>query len=320
MSTGIAAGQTKKLKRKKILRNIVIAVIIAVIAILIVIPIIVLSLFVGERYEQEQFNSLDYGITSERITLNTDDAIALAAWRTYADESKGTVIILSGIQYPSVTALFGYAKMFSDNGWDSLLIEMRARSQSEGDETGLGMTEWRDVKAGVDFLSGEMNAKDKPIVVMGTSMGGTTVIIAAGELPAVDAVISASAYSSFTSMAVTVMPNVGIPKAIAIVDLPFLNLVTGFYYGFDKLKYSAINGIAKLGNRPILLMQSTEDTQVPYPEYEKLLAEAGKNNIDVTTFIREGDEHFICYEQYIGDPVKDVEFAGAVLGFLDDNF
>ena len=320
MNTENAVVRQTKSKKKPILRNIVVVVIIVFVAILIVMPIFVLSMFVGKRYEQEQFNSIDNGISSERITLTTDDDISLAAWRTYADESKGTIIILSGIQNPSVTAFFGYAKMFADNGWDSLLIEMRARSESEGDEIGLGMTEWRDAKAGVDFLSSETSVKDLPIVLMGTSMGGTTVITAAGELPAVDAVISASAYSSFTSMAVTVMPNVGIPKAIAIVDLPFLNLVTGFYYGFDKLKYSAINGIAKLEERPILLMHSTEDTQVPFSEFEKLLNEADKNNINVTTFIREGDEHIICYEQYIFNPAEDAEFARAVLGFLNDNF
>lgn len=31
--------------------------------------------------------------------------------------------------------------MLSDNGWDCLLIEMRARSLSEGNDIGLGMTE-----------------------------------------------------------------------------------------------------------------------------------------------------------------------------------
>ncbi len=53
-----------------------------------------------------------------------------------------TVIILSGIENPSVTAFFGYAKMLADNGWDSLLIEMRARNLSEGEKIGLGYTEW----------------------------------------------------------------------------------------------------------------------------------------------------------------------------------
>jgi hypothetical protein len=306
----------KKTKVKKTIIIIFIVLVVLFVALLAVIPFMVMPMLLGQRYEQEQYNSLDYGIPSEHITLTTDDSLDIAAWRTRADDTKGTVIILSGIQNPSVTAFFGYAKMLADNGWDSLLIEMRARSKSEGDEIGFGMTEWLDVKAGVDFLSNDAGVKDLPIVTMGTSMGGGTVIIAAGELPEVDAVISISAFSSCSDLFVDNMTMFGMPKAIGVLDVPFINMYTGFHFGFDSLKYSPINGIAKLGRRPILMMHSTEDTQAPYAEFEKLLGEANKNNIDVSTFVREGDEHFICYERYFDDPTQDLEFSQAILDFL----
>ena len=277
-------------------------------------------MFLGQRFEQEQYDSLSYGIPSERITLTTDDSLSIAAWRTRADDTKGTFIILSGIQNPSVTAFFGYAKMLADNGWDSLLIEMRARSESEGDEIGFGMTEWLDVKAGVDFLTNDTQAMDLPIVTMGTSMGGATVITAAGELPEIDAVISISAFSSLPDMFVDYMAISGVPKVISVMDTPFVNMYLGFHFGFDALNYSPINAIDKLGKRPILMMHSTEDTQVPYSHFETLLKKANQNNIDVSTFIREGDEHFICYDQYNNDPTQDTEFCQAILDFLAVNF
>jgi len=313
----------KKPKNSKVKNVIIITAITLVVlfvALLVAIPYMVMPMFLGQRFEQEQYDSLDYGISSERITLATDDSLSIAAWRTRADDTKGTVIILSGIQNPSVTAFFGYAKMLADNGWDSLLIEMRARSESEGDEIGFGMTEWLDVKAGVDFLSNDTDVKDLPIVTMGTSMGGGTVIIAAGELPEIDAVISMSAYSSFSDLFVDYMEMSGVPRAIGVMDTPFVNMYLGFHFGFDALNYSPINGIAKLGERPILMMHSTEDTQVPYSHFETLLKEANQSNIDVSTFIREGDEHFICYEQFFNDPAQDVEFCEAILDFLDANF
>ena len=313
----------KKPKNSKVKNVIIITAITLVVlfvALLVAIPYMVMPMFLGQRFEQEQYDSLAYGISSERITLATDDSLSIAAWRTRADDTKGTVIILSGIQNPSVTAFFGYAKMLADNGWDSLLIEMRARSESEGDEIGFGMTEWLDVKAGVDFLSNDTDVKDLPIVTMGTSMGGGTVIIAAGELPEIDAVISMSAYSSFSDLFVDYMEMSGVPRAIGVMDTPFVNMYLGFHFGFDALNYSPINGIAKLGERPILMMHSTEDTQVPYSHFETLLKEANQSNIDVSTFIREGDEHFICYEQFFNDPAQDVEFCEAILDFLDANF
>lgn len=310
----------KKSKAKKVILIIAIVIALLFLAALVAIPFLVMPMFLGQRLEQEQFVSTDFGITSERVTLTTDDALSIAAWRTRADNPKGSVIILSGIDNPSVTAFFGYAKMLSDNGWDSLLIEMRARSESEGDEIGLGMTEWLDVKAGTDYLLADGEVKDLPIVAMGTSMGAGTVITAAGEVPEIDAVISISAFSSWSNMFAEYMAMAGIPKAIAIMDIPFVNMYMGFHFGFDALKYSPVNGIGKLGERPILMMHSTEDSQVPYSEFERLLEAASKKDIDVTTFIREGDEHFVCYEQYFDSPTQDIEFSQAILDFLNVNF
>lgn len=310
----------KKSKAKKALLIIAIVLVVLLVAVLIAIPFMVMPMFLGQRYEQEQYDSLQYGIPSERITLTTDDSLAIAAWRTRADNTKGTVIILSGIQNPSVTAFFGYAKMLADHGWDSLLIEMRARSESQGDEIGFGMTEWLDVKAGVDFLSSDSDVKALPIVTMGTSMGGGTVIIAAGELQEVDAVISISAFSSWPDLFVDYMTISGVPRFIGVLDTPFVTMYLGFHFGFGRLGYSPMNGIAKLGKRPILMMHSTQDTQVPYSQFEKLLKEAGNNDIDVTTFIREGDEHFICYEEYLDSPTQDAEFSKTILNFLNTKF
>ena len=147
-------------------------------------------------------------------------------------------------------------------------------------------------------------------------MGAGTVIIAAGEIPRIDAVISISAFSSWPDLFVDNMAMTGIPKVLGIIDIPFLQMYMGLHFGFEALAYSPVNGIAKLGDRPILMMHSTGDTQVPYREFESLLDKAKNKNIDVTTFIREGDEHFICYEQFVKTPTLDVEFSQAILSFL----
>ena len=44
----------------------------------------VMPMFLGQRYEQEQFDSANFGIESERVTLTTDDSLSIAAWRTGA--------------------------------------------------------------------------------------------------------------------------------------------------------------------------------------------------------------------------------------------
>jgi fermentation-respiration switch protein FrsA (DUF1100 family) len=172
------------------------------------------------------------------------------------------------------------------------------------------------VKAGVDFLTNDAAVMDLPIVAMGTSMGGGVAITAAGELPEIDAVISLSAFANITDLIAHYMTSAGVPDFLAVADIPFFYEYLGFHYGFDKLKYSPLNGVIKLGERPILMMHSTGDSQVPFTEFEKLREGAEKYNIDVTTFIREGDIHFICYDTFFDTPAEDIEFSETILKFL----
>ncbi|MCL2405540.1 MAG: alpha/beta hydrolase [Defluviitaleaceae bacterium] len=291
-----------------------------ILALLILLPIFVMSLFWGQRYYQYQHSPATFGVEALRITLTTYDGLDLAAWRTHAvtEMQRGTVIIVSGLQEPSVTAFFGYANMLAQNGWDALLIEKRARSLSQGDEIGFGITEWQDVKAGVYYLNADERAGHLPIVAMGTSAGGATVIIAGGEVPRIDGVIAISAYSNFTSLYVDGISMMGLPRFVGVITTPIVHLRMRLRFGHDATSHTPENGIAKLGQRPILLMHSTNDRQVLFSHFERLRQTADDNNINFTTFVREGDWHFVCYDWYITNPARDIKFTAAIIAFLDD--
>jgi len=301
---------------------------------LVVMPVYAAMLFLDERFEQPQHNSLDYGIESERVTLTTSDNLNLAAWRTYAAETEedsavddaevandttphGTVIILSGIQQPSVTEFFGYAQMLSQHGWDALLIEKRARSLSEGESIGFGFTEWKDVQAGVNYLEADSRVQDLPIIVMGTSAGGATVLTAAGEIPRIDGVISISGYTSFTDAYVDNIVEMRIPRIVADASRPFMNLFLDFRLGNDATQKTPLAAVKNLGERPLLLMHSTEDHQVPFTHFEQFSEAAKDAEVSLNTFTREGDWHFVCYDRYFDNPAQDTEFSQAIFEFLD---
>ena len=292
-----------------------------VLVILALLPILVMSMFLGQRYYQYQHNPAGFGIAPYQISLTTYDGLTLAAWHTFAshDENEpphGTVIVLSGLQEPSITAFFGYASMLANNGWDTLLIEKRARSLSAGDSIGFGISEWLDVKAGVYYLDADPRAGDLPIVTMGTSAGGVAVIIAGGEIPRIDGVIAISAYSNFVDLYVDGIAMMGLPRFLGTLTTPFMHLRMGISFGFSQTRLTPENGIANLGHRPILLMHSTEDWQVPFSHFKRLRQVAEDSDINITTFVREGDWHFVCYDRYIFTPARDVEFTRAILGFL----
>jgi len=297
---------------------------------IVALPFIATTLFLNQRFERVQHDSLHYGIESERITLTTSDGLNLAAWRTFAaaavdDDSydtaspapRGTVIILSGIQDPSVTAFFGYSQMLAEHGWDTLLIEKRARSLSEGESIGLGFTEWKDVQAGVEYLDNDARAGHLPIIAMGTSAGAATVLIAGAELPRIDGIISISAYGDFICAYVDVVNRIGVPRFIADASRPIMQWNLARHFGEDEVQRTPLNAMGNLTARPVLLMQSTEDWQVTFEQFENLRDKAHYSDVQLSTFVREGDWHFVVYNQFFATPAHDHEFTHAIIDFLD---
>lgn len=255
----------------------------------------------------------DFGLSAEALTLTTEDGLNLAAWEVSAKNPKAAIVFVSGIQNPSVTAFFPHAKWLRDEGYSSVLVEMRAHGTSEGDTISLGMEEYKDVAAAVRYI------KDKdpslPAVVYGVSMGGATAVNAIGEIPELDGLISLSAYANWPDAFCYNMELMGIPSAFAAVQKPFVWLYMGFAYGFDRLEVNPLREIEKLDGRPALLMHSSEDSQVPFASFEKLYAKAPY----AKTFVRQGDYHMIV-DEHFDEPWLDVEYAHAIQSFLRTNF
>lgn len=308
----------KKVSIKKIIIIISMIIFILIIGVFSAIPPIIMSKMVNSHMDVEVISPNVYGIDAESLKLITDDELDIAAWEVEVENPKAIVILLSGIQNPSVTAFWGYSKMLMDHGYSSLLIEMRAHGDSEGDRVSLGMDEYLDVKAGVEYIKSIKKNEKLPIIVWGTSMGGTTAINSIGEIPEIDGLISCSAYSSWPDVFCDNMVRMGMPRFIANIEKPFVSLYIGFAYGFDKLDINPLREIKKLNGRPAFIAHSKDDSQVPYASFERIMKKAKGQNIQ--EFVREGDEHFIIYDEYFDNPVEDREFSSAIINFLDTNF
>lgn len=288
---------------------------VVLLCVLVAVPFLTTNSMLDIRLEYEYIDPANHGIESEQIALQTDDNLSIASYFVQADNPQGTVVLVSGIHNPPVCSFYSYAKMFQDIGFSTLLIEMRSHGQSEGFGISAGYNEWLDVKAGVDFILSLAEYKNLPIVAYGTSMGASTVLIAAAQVEGIDGVISASAYSKWSDVAYyTMREQMGAPAGYSLLQKPFFDLHLGLKYGLDKMKYSPINQIEDI-DIPILLMHSTGDTQVPFTCYEKLL-DAAKDNLQVYTYTLEGDYHFICREDFDITPIADEKFSEAVCKFL----
>ena len=131
----------------------------------------------------------------EDMCLTSRDGLLLHAYLLPQGECRRFVIVCHGYRAHAASTAH-YARHFYEAGASLLLIDARAHGGSEGNCIGMGWIERLDV---VDWIA-ELNRRyDMPeIILFGVSMGGATVLNAAGEaLPEnVKCIVSDCAYVS----------------------------------------------------------------------------------------------------------------------------
>ncbi len=316
-----ASGRTttkKSNKLKRVTLTVLLVLVLISLTIMTAVPPLIMKDFINMHVDyKETYKPEEYGLTAEKIRLETEDGLNVVAYDVYVDKPKAVVIFLSGIHNPSVTAYFGHAKMLQDNGYASALLEVRAHGESDGNVIALGYKEYLDVKALVEHIKKSDKYKDVPIVVFGVSMGGAVAINSIGEIPEIDGLISLSAYSAWEDVFGDNMVNMGAPSFFATLQKPFVKLYSAVKFGFGSYNISPKNEIKKLGDRPALIMHSKDDSQVPYANFERI---AEKMPQHVETWSREGDLHFIIHKDHFMAPEGDIEYSQKILGFLDKHF
>lgn len=283
------------------------------------VPPVIMKDMVNQHVDfKKVYSAEDFGISSEKIILTTTDGFDIAAHEVFAENPKAVVIFISGIHNPSVTSFFGHAKMLQENGYASILYEMRAHGESSGDVICFGYKEYLDTKAVVDYIRANKKYNEIPIVVYGVSMGGATAINSIGEIEDIDGLISMSAYSSCEDVFYDNMINMGAPKIYAQIQKPFVKIYTAFKYGFESFGIYPKNEIMKLGDRPALIIHSEDDSQVPFINYQRIMKNAPEH---VESWVREGDLHFIAKdEEAFFNPKMDKEYMDRILSFLNKHY
>ena len=260
------------------------------------------------------YDARDFGLPApDSLRLKTADGFGIFAYEICPEQPKGVVICLSGIENPSVTAFYGHDAEFYKAGVATIMPDLRGHGKSDGNRICLAYEETRDVKAVTDYIKGNVKYKDVPVIVMGVSMGGAVAIRSIFENKDIDGLVSLSAFSSLEDFLQTMREAL-----LPMIPAEQLNDVTGEIvrdkYGIDSSVSSPIYALRGLNNRPVLMMHSRKDTQVPYSCFEKLTAEASKYTNDIDTMTVEGDEHFICKD--FTRPTADKEYMRRLMRFI----
>ena len=317
-------GSVHKKRAVKLWKVIALGVAVLLI-ILILVPLTALPIFMNRHidyrgYETEKYplqgiyDASDYGLTETEIYVETDDGYKLWCSEIAVDHPKAVVIYLSGIVQPSVTYFYGHAKLMQDNGYSSILLDVRSHGQSSGKQIGLGYTEISDVQAVVGYISNCDEYEGVPIILHGASMGGAIALNAFGQIPEIDAVIAMSSYSSFEDEIMDQLDRYHVPGVIQSLEKPIIILALKMIYGgqaVDELK--PVMQIQNAHGRPVFLIACTGDVEVPPINTQQL----GEACPDANIWIRDSWEHFIVSGCDFSNVAEDSEYCENILGFLE---
>ena len=261
------------------------------------------------RSEDEPYNPTEFGVESSVVALKSVDGVSLTAYEVAVESPKGVVICLGGIHCATITKWYGHSKLFADNGFASVLLDVRSHGGSEGEKIYAATREWMDVDAAVEYIRSKELYNGVPIIAMGLSMGAATAVVATGRNEKIDALVSLSAYSDWAYNFDLNVEQVA-PKFVAKLLSPFVAAVTRLRFG-DMAGITPVNEIKNLGARPALLVQATGDKLVPYGNFVELVAAAPQ----VQRWVLKGDNH--CIIDDFAHPQNSEQYCKRIIEFLN---
>ena len=235
--------------------------------------------------------------------------VGLAGWYVPAGSGAApnapTVILAHGWG-SNKSAMLDRAALLHDS-YHLVLFDFRNHGQSAGEMTTQGVREAGDVRAMLDWLESE-KGPDR-IAVLGTSMGGASVLAAANRDERIDAVIVESTHATLANAIQARLEVAGYPLAMPASWAILLGSL--FRTGEDASSVDPVMSIARLEERPVLLVYGGADDSIGPTDAEDMEAAAAEAGSPVELHVCEPAGHArspdACAEDY----------PGWVLGFLE---
>jgi len=198
----------------------------------------------------------------EQVFIHSRDGLRLHALYLSADRPSGKLVIFHHGYTSHAVDNAAHAKFFHEQGYEVLLLDLRAHGESEGKYVGFGILDRYDTLEWIRYAQ-QRFGNDVKIVLHGTSMGAATVLMALGleEIQhTVSAVIADCAYTSPAEVFSSV-----IQKDYHLPPAPIISLASVYSQkaaGYRLDAYSTLDAL-KDNRVPVLFVHGKEDKFVP---------------------------------------------------------
>src|SRR2546429_9875211 len=205
------------------------------------------------------------------------------------------------------------------HGLAVLAFDMRGTGESAPAPLSMGALEQRDVLGAVDFLrSGPIPIPElgRPSVIggLGISMGAATLLMAAAREPAIQSVVSDSAYAEVVPLLEREVPKRTVPLIGHVPGgfVPAALVMSRVLYDVDFFAARPIDSIATIAPRPLFLIHGLADDYVPVSNFHRLNAAASApSTARVITWLVPKGRHAQAFKQTGAEDVT------RVVGFFD---
>jgi len=236
----------------------------------------------------------DLGLAFDDVEIPTREEAVLRGWLVPGSPgAKAGVVAVHG-GGADRREFLRQVPIFHRMGLPVVLFDCREHGISDGSGRGisLGLRESEDVVAVATWARREL-ALDQ-IVVIGTSQGGASVILAAAADPGIDVVIAENPFTSLYDL----VRDARVPDRGAVpgwVAWLIVNTALWRMDGLDALRRpSPLEAVGQIAPRPLLLMHGTADEVIPLDHSKRLLAAAGDS---AELWIVDGAEHAALFNR-----------------------
>ena len=219
----------------------------------------------GEIYElyresMETWAKMTRALPHEDVEVTSFDGLTLRG--KYYEYIPGAPIelMLHGYRGCAERDMPGGALRSHRVGRNALVVDQRASGNSDGSVISFGINERKDCLSWLDFMIKKFGS-DVKIILTGISMGGATVMMAAGEdlPPNVIGILSDCGYSSPKEIICKVMQDKGMPDTLLY---PLVKLGAKLYGRFDLEETSALEALQR-SKTPVIFFHGESDDFVP---------------------------------------------------------
>ena len=232
-----------------------------------------------------------YGLAYEDVAFDTAvDHIRLRGWLLDSPGDKAILMLHGRNQTRDRDeAALQKAALFVGAGYDVLMFDFRAHGLSGGERYAMGAWETRDITGALDYLKGRGYTE---FGTYGVSMGAAISLLAAPEHPEIKALVVDSPFADLKALLET---RLTLESGLPAFFNPGLYFTGRVLYGIDVPSVRPVDGLAKLGDRPVFHVQSREgDEWVPLTQ-GYALAKAGAADPNYTFWPAPGTGHVLAY-------------------------